>query len=77
MGHSVTIQLDNNYLPVSVERLFSEFKKAIPALTIDKSEQLKIKNEILEKKNEQLSSVHSEALTMLSDKIIELEKKLE
>jgi len=69
--------LDGNYLKPTREQCFEEFRKTITTLTIDKSEQLRIKNEILEKKNEQLNSVHSEAFTMLSDRIIELEKKLE
>ena len=34
MGHSVTIPLDNNYAPFSKEKLFEEFRKAIPELTI-------------------------------------------
>ena len=39
MGHSVKIQLDNSYLPISdprvTEEMFKEFKKAIPELTVD------------------------------------------
>jgi len=34
MGHSVTIPLDNNYAPFSKEKLFEEFRKAIPELTV-------------------------------------------
>jgi len=42
MGHSVSIPLDGTYLPAQDERViqkcFTEFKKAIPQLTIDDSE---------------------------------------
>jgi len=34
MSHSVTIPLDNSYLPMEKEELFVEFEKAIPELTI-------------------------------------------
>ena len=37
MGHSVTVVLDNVYLDPTIEQLFSEFKKAIPELTLDDS----------------------------------------
>ena len=39
MGHSVNIPLDNSYLPISdprvKEKMFTEFKKAIPELIVD------------------------------------------
>jgi len=38
MGHSVTISLDNSYLPMEKEELFPEFEKAIPELTIGEEE---------------------------------------
>ena len=38
MGHSVTISLDNSYLPLTREELFVEFQKAIPDLTIREDE---------------------------------------
>lgn len=54
-GHSTpTIPLDETYLDVSIEKLFEEFKKAIPELTIDNSERLKIKNEQQSKKIDEL-----------------------
>lgn len=41
LGHSVTIPLDGTYLPAEdervIEKCFTEFKKAIPQLTIDNS----------------------------------------
>ena len=50
MGHSVTIPLDNVYLDVLKEKLFAEFRKAIPELIIDESQ--KIKMELEKEKNE-------------------------
>ncbi len=58
MGHSVTIQLDNAYLPTHDQRVFEkcfeEFKKAVPELTVDNSERLSIKNKMLEKEKSKL-----------------------
>ena len=56
MGHSVTISLDNHYLPVSTEKLFEEFQKNIPDLTISDSERLRVENELKEKKIQELES---------------------
>ena len=50
MGHSVTIPLDNSYLPIEPERLFEEFKKAIPELSISDEVRLRIENNIKEQK---------------------------
>lgn len=58
MGHSVTIQLDNTYLPTHDPRVmakcFEEFKKAMPELTIDDTERktyenMKLREELSEK----------------------------
>jgi len=54
MGHSVTIPLDNNYAPFSTEKLFEEYKKAIPELSISK--EWKLKEEIKRNKKETESS---------------------
>ena len=55
MGHSIqTIPLDETYNIPDVEKLFTEYKKAIPELTIDDSERLKFKNEIQSQKITQL-----------------------
>jgi len=71
MGHSVSIPLDGAYLPAQDERViqkcFTEFKKAIPQLTIDDSKRkqalldvaLKEKSE-LEEKNEENKLVKNE-----------------
>jgi len=42
MGHSVTIPLDNVYLDALKEKLFVEFRKAIPELIIDESQKVKM-----------------------------------
>jgi len=56
MGHSVTVGLDNYYLPASTEKLFEEFQKNIPNLTINDSERLRVENELKEKKIQELES---------------------
>jgi integrase len=35
MGHLVTVQLDNVYLDPMIQQLFTQYKKAIPELTVD------------------------------------------
>ena len=54
-GHSVSIQLDNHYLPIGMEQLFKEFQKNIVELTIGEEERqlLRIKQLEEEKKEEQ------------------------
>ena len=49
MGHSVTISLDNSYLPMDKEELFAEFEKAIPDLTIREDERQLLRINQLEK----------------------------
>lgn len=51
-GHSVTITLDNNYLPIDREELFEEFQKAIPGLTIGEEERQLLRIKELEKQSE-------------------------
>ncbi len=50
MGHTITIPLDDTYNVPVAEKLFQEYKKAIPELTVDDSERLKAKNEQQQKK---------------------------
>ena len=56
MGHSVTVGLDNYYLPASTEKLFGEFQKNIPNLTISDSERLRVDKELQAKKIQELES---------------------
>ena len=56
MGHSVTVGLDNHYLPASKEKLFEEFQKNIPDLTINDSERLRVEKELQAKKIQELES---------------------
>lgn len=68
-GHSTpTIPLDETYLDVSIEKLFVEFKKVIPELTIDESERLKIKTE---QQSEKISELEEK-----SSRIDDLERRL-
>ena len=79
MGHSVTVPLDNVYLPASdprvIQQSFKEFKKAIPELTIDDSERKHAELDKLkqEKKNsqDQVQQIKelSSTVAMLSHKI--------
>ena len=56
-AHSTpTIPLDETYLDPSIDKLFSEFKKAIPELTIDETERLRINNEHLQKEKSDLEN---------------------
>ena len=56
MGHSQTIRLDNSYLDPSIDRLFEEYIKAIPELSIDDSIRLRLKTQIQEKRITELES---------------------
>jgi len=56
MGHSQTIRLDNSYLDPSIDRLFEEYLKAIPELSIDDSIRLRLKTQIQEKRITELES---------------------
>ena len=67
MGHSVTIPLDNTYLNALKDKLFIEFKKAIPELTIDNSERLKFKNEEQSKKISELEREKQQIAHMMKE----------
>ena len=56
MGHSVTIPLDNNYGTFLTDKLFAEYKKVIPQLTISSKERQKIQLESKDKKIEELET---------------------
>ncbi len=67
MGHSVTISLDNHYLPVSTEKLFEEFQKNIPDLTISDSERLRVEIELKDKEIQELESDKKRILELESN----------
>lgn len=90
MGHSVSIPLDNHYLEAIPYKLFNEYKKAIPGLTIDQSEyeyEVRIKTEQekseLERKNKELlfmiqqNAINNDAVAGLSDMVIRLSKEVQ
>lgn len=58
--------LDGVYFVPTIEQLFTEFKKAIPELTIDGTERLKVRLDQAEKSNEELEKK--------ADRIDELER---
>jgi len=76
MGHSIqTIPLDETYNIPDVEKLFIEYKKAIPELTIDQSEKQKIKIETLEQEKDiQLKDLKDQIDTIM--KLLERKDKL-
>ena len=80
MGHSVKIQLDNSYLPISdprvTEEMFKEFKKAIPELTVDGTAR---KQAELEQKSQEVSNLQKEidSRKSLQDQVEKMEKRQE
>ena len=68
MGHSVTVGLDNHYLPASTEKLFEEFKKNIVGLTINDSERLRVENEL---KDREISELRAK-----DEEVFDLKKRL-
>lgn len=76
MGHSVTVQLDNSYFRPTLDKLFDEYKKAIPALLID--EKYELETRILEQQNEitQLKQ-KDDRITTLENMVVELTKRIE
>ncbi|MDH3617569.1 MAG: site-specific integrase [Nitrosopumilus sp.] len=76
MGHKVGLEKNyERYQEDDFER-FPEYQKAIPFLTISKEEILKAENDALRDKNSELDFIHKEALVSLSDRVIDLEKRL-
>ena len=76
LGHSITIPLDNNYLPPNREVLFNEFLKAIPDLTVSNSLRLQ---EELKQKDIQISTIENQKdrrITQLETKLETVEKLL-
>ena len=70
-GHTTpTIPLDETYLDVSDESLFKEFTKAIPNLTVNSSERLRVKNQQLLQDKTELEK----ALEMKDDMATMLQK---
>jgi len=73
MGHSVSIPLDNAYFTPTLERIFTEFKKAIQELTIDPTIRQKA---LIEKQKEKITDLQQERLKneQLEDRIKRLEQ---
>ncbi len=76
MGHSTTIKLDDDYLPLNREELFKEFEKAIPYLTIGEEERQVLK--IKELENQQKSDDDKESENrLLREEMIVLKLRME
>jgi len=58
LGHKA--YLDKEYFDPTIENLFSEFKKVIPALTISEEQRLRIQNQKLEEENSEFGGMNSE-----------------
>lgn len=69
MGHTGLIKLDKNYFKTHVLELVEEYLNAVPHLTIDNSERLRLQSKI---KDEKISKLETEK----DAKISELENKL-
>ena len=73
-GHSTpTIPLDETYVDSTIDKLFEEYKKAIPELTIDDSERLRIRNNVLETEKSELEKVKEDKV-MLEDRVARQEQ---
>jgi len=81
MGHKNG--LDGVYLTPTKEQLFEEFKKAIPDLTIDNSERLRIRNQQLEKEKTELekkseeNQMQKDELDMIKDEQSRMKQMME
>lgn len=72
MGHSVTISLDNTYLNPLKDKLFIEFKKAIPELTVDNSTRKQFELDRVKEEKSELEKTHiprDEVQAMIKDEI--------
>ena len=77
MGHSVTIPLDNAYGAFSTEKIFEEYKKSIPELTIDDSIRLQEENKIKETQIKKLETDKDERISNLEKKLNQVSDLLE
>ncbi len=85
MGHSVSIVLDDSYLPSDdpkvLEKCFEEFKKGVSDLSIDQNEKLKAQNKKLHEENRKKiiqkgsTPILDGTLKMIMDKIHNLENE--
>ena len=67
LGHKA--YLDKEYFDPTIENLFSEFKKVIPALTISEEQRLRLKNQKLEEQKDDLEKNLSRLVNEASDRI--------
>jgi len=74
MGHRNDLR--GIYYNPDIRVRFENFKKAIPDLTIDDSERLKIKNRKLEEKDSHLNSLYTDAVANMGDRINRLESEI-
>jgi len=75
-GHSITIPLDNTYLKAPKDRLFKEYVKAIPDLTIDEAIRLKEQNRLQHKRIKKLESDKDRRIDKLEKSLLEIKQHL-
>jgi len=73
MGHSVTVSLDNAYAPFDIEKVYEEYKKSIPELTISSEERQRLELEIKDIEIKELERVKNENIGLL-ERVESLEK---
>jgi len=75
MGHSVSIPLDNVYLPPNRDKFFKEFQKIIPDLTLSEAER---KQAELERKNRKISELEQNQtqVGLLRQEVADMRKRL-
>ena len=74
---SQLIPLDSVYFSPNLETMFAEYKKVIPLLTINPSEQLLIENKKLESENLDLKEEHKNSQNEILAKIESKERELD
>jgi len=75
-NHEMTVRLRNYFQGVSDEDLWEQFQKAIPELTIDDSERLKIKYETDKKElTQKIPEQFKEKLESIEGQLVEMQKE--
>jgi len=75
-NHEMTVRLRNYFQGVSDEDLWEQFQKAIPELTIDDSERLKIKHETDKKElTQKIPEKFKEKLESIEGQLVEIKKE--
>lgn len=75
-NHEITVRIRNYFAGVSDEDLWEQFQKAIPELTIDDTERLKIKHELDKKElTQKIPEKFKEKLESIEGQLVELREE--